>query len=187
MPRASIDSFPPRIVDSLAIAAIAGYQRYLSPYKGFRCAHRVLHRGESCSQYVKRMVREEGLGIALAKSRVRFAECKEANRILQARRKFDRLSIESGENEEPENTDADRSPNPDPTKRKRQFISNSNSSCNGNNCNNCGDCCIDVPDCSGCDTPALDCNGCDSDCGDWSNCGDCGDCSGCGDCGSCSN
>jgi putative component of membrane protein insertase Oxa1/YidC/SpoIIIJ protein YidD len=187
MRRSSIALLPPRIVDSLAITAITGYQRYLSPYKGFRCAHRVLHRGESCSQYVKRMVREEGLGIALAKSRVRFAECKEANRILQARRTLARMSIESGENEQPENPDADRSPNPDSARRKPPVVSNStssssssnSSSCNSNDINNCGDCCLDPPDFSSCDMSSLDCNGCDS-------CGDCGDCGG-GDCGGCGN
>ncbi len=47
----AIATLSPGIIDSLAIAAITGYQRYLSPYKGFRCAHRVLHQGESCSQY----------------------------------------------------------------------------------------------------------------------------------------
>jgi putative component of membrane protein insertase Oxa1/YidC/SpoIIIJ protein YidD len=193
MRRSSLDSFPPGIVDSLAIAAIAGYQRYLSPYKGFRCAQRVLHRGESCSQYVKRLVRAEGLGVALQKSRVRFAECKDANRIIHARRRFDRLSIESGENEEPEITDSGGEQNPAPAKRKRKFVSNSNSSCQNNGCNNCGDCyyapdCADCDatglDCAGCDATWLDCNGCDSGCGDVSNCGDC---SGCGDCGSCSS
>lgn len=37
----------------IAIACIGGYQRYLSPHKGFVCAHRRLHGGDSCSQYVK--------------------------------------------------------------------------------------------------------------------------------------
>jgi putative component of membrane protein insertase Oxa1/YidC/SpoIIIJ protein YidD len=89
----SINSSQPGIVDSLAIAAITGYQRYLSPYKGFRCAHRVLHQGESCSQYVKRAVGEEGLLAALQISRLRFTECNEANQIIQARQRNNLRSI----------------------------------------------------------------------------------------------
>ena len=45
----------------LAIAAISGYQRFVSPYKGYRCAHRLHHGGESCSQYVKRELQQQGL------------------------------------------------------------------------------------------------------------------------------
>jgi putative component of membrane protein insertase Oxa1/YidC/SpoIIIJ protein YidD len=81
----AVNSLRLGIIDSLAISAITGYQRYLSPHKGFRCAHRALHQGESCSQYVKREVQEEGLMAALRSSRVRFAECKEANQIIRAR------------------------------------------------------------------------------------------------------
>jgi putative component of membrane protein insertase Oxa1/YidC/SpoIIIJ protein YidD len=96
----STASSQPGIVDSLAIAAINGYQRYLSPYKGFRCAHRVLYQGESCSQYVKRAVGEEGLLAAMQSSRLRFIECNEANQIIQERRRNDLLSIaEIAENE----------------------------------------------------------------------------------------
>jgi len=62
---------------SLAFA-IAGYQRHLSPYKGFCCAHRVRHGGVSCSEYVKQAVLAEGLWRALPDIRRRFAECKAA-------------------------------------------------------------------------------------------------------------
>jgi putative component of membrane protein insertase Oxa1/YidC/SpoIIIJ protein YidD len=85
-----------RVVDSLAIAAISGYQRYLSPYKGFLCAHRMLHKGESCSQYVKRKVQEEGLVAAVRGSRTRFIECEEANQVIQSRRRDYLMSITKG-------------------------------------------------------------------------------------------
>jgi putative component of membrane protein insertase Oxa1/YidC/SpoIIIJ protein YidD len=192
MGRSSLSLLTPRMVDSLAITAISGYQRYLSPYKGFRCAHRVLHRGESCSQYVKRMVREEGLGVALQKSRVRFAECKEANYIIHDRRRR-RMSLEAGalaaENDVPETPDVeDGAQNPSPQRRGRKFSSNNQNPCQSNECDNFCDCSnfcvnIDVPDCSGCDPTALDCNGC----GDVGSCDGCGDVGSCGDCGSCSN
>jgi putative component of membrane protein insertase Oxa1/YidC/SpoIIIJ protein YidD len=89
----AIATLKPGIIDSLAIAAITGYQRYLSPYKGFRCAHRVLYQGESCSQYVKRAVGEKGLLAARQSSRLRFIECNEANQIIQERQRNDLLSI----------------------------------------------------------------------------------------------
>lgn len=67
-----------------AIAAIQAYQRYLSPYKGYRCAHRLHHGGESCSQYVKREIEEEGLVGIRAKAAARFAECREAGLAMKA-------------------------------------------------------------------------------------------------------
>ena len=70
----------------IAIAAIAGYQRFISPHKGFSCAHRVLYGCESCSQYFKNVIAEEGIFVAIANAKGRFQECREANEILKARR-----------------------------------------------------------------------------------------------------
>ena len=72
------------IMGRLAVAAINGYQRSISPHKGFRCAHRVLHGEESCSQYVKRIVDQEGLGRALQLAPARFTACRAASRVLRA-------------------------------------------------------------------------------------------------------
>lgn len=66
-----------------ACSSITGYQRYLSPYKGFRCAHRALHHDESCSAYAKRVISEQGISAALPAIRRRFAECREAYRLLK--------------------------------------------------------------------------------------------------------
>ncbi len=68
----------------LAAIAIGGYQRYLSPYKRFACAHRRLHGGEPCSQYVKRAIAEQGLAAAAPLARQRFQACRAANLILHA-------------------------------------------------------------------------------------------------------
>jgi putative component of membrane protein insertase Oxa1/YidC/SpoIIIJ protein YidD len=78
------------IIDSLAIAAISGYQQHLSPRKGFACAHRILYGGESCSQYVKRAIAREGLIEALRLSQQRFAQCKAAHEIRARSRHRDR-------------------------------------------------------------------------------------------------
>lgn len=66
----------------LLVRLIGWYQRYLSPYKGFRCAHRALHGGESCSQFVKRAVRQRGAMRSLSAARGRFAECRAARDSL---------------------------------------------------------------------------------------------------------
>jgi len=68
----------------LAVAAINGYQRHLSPRKGFRCAYRVLHGTESCSQYAKRVIGERGLWAGFFAVRLRFAECHAAAAVLRA-------------------------------------------------------------------------------------------------------
>ena len=71
---------------SLAVTAITGYQKFISPHKGFACAHRVLYGCESCSQYFKRVIAEEGIVTAIANAKERFQECRAANEILKQRR-----------------------------------------------------------------------------------------------------
>ncbi|MGL5059348.1 MAG: membrane protein insertion efficiency factor YidD [Microcoleus sp.] len=78
----------------LAIASISGYQKHISPKKGFACGHRVLYGGESCSQYIKSSIGQFGFFEAVKKSRRRFAACKQANEILKSR--FNSQSV--GEN-----------------------------------------------------------------------------------------
>lgn len=68
---------------SLAVA-ITGYQRYLSPYKGFCCAHRVKHGGMSCSEYAKQTLLHHGLWRAIAVIKQRFQDCKVAASVLNA-------------------------------------------------------------------------------------------------------
>jgi putative component of membrane protein insertase Oxa1/YidC/SpoIIIJ protein YidD len=64
--------------DRLAIAAITIYQRYLSPYKGFCCAHRVLHGGPSCSEYARQTILACGWRRSLATVRDRLRACRGA-------------------------------------------------------------------------------------------------------------
>jgi putative component of membrane protein insertase Oxa1/YidC/SpoIIIJ protein YidD len=82
----AIASLCNRVIGGVAVTAISGYQRFISPHKGFSCAHRVLYGCESCSQYFKRVIAEEGLMIAIGNAQGRFQECREANNILKARR-----------------------------------------------------------------------------------------------------
>jgi putative component of membrane protein insertase Oxa1/YidC/SpoIIIJ protein YidD len=67
-----------------ALAAIGFYQRWLSPLKGFRCAHAALYGGESCSAAVARVIGEQGLAGSASAIRARFQACRSA---------FDQLSL----------------------------------------------------------------------------------------------
>lgn len=70
--------------------AIVGYQRYISPYKGFCCAYRVKHGGVSCSEYVKQTLLRHGTWQAIPAIKRRFAECKAAATTLSADNKVQR-------------------------------------------------------------------------------------------------
>ncbi len=65
-----------------AVMAINGYQRYISPHKGFCCAYRVATGEVSCSEYVKQAIIRNGLFRSLSEIRRRFRDCKESARYL---------------------------------------------------------------------------------------------------------
>jgi len=69
-------------VKTLVILLIVFYQKFISPIKGFRCAYAVLHGGDSCSEAVKKIVRDKGPVGGYADIRARFRDCKEANETL---------------------------------------------------------------------------------------------------------
>ena len=69
----------------VSVALIKAYQKYISPYKGYSCAYRILYGGESCSEYVKNTILQQGTLEALILSRQRFNRCQEANIILNSR------------------------------------------------------------------------------------------------------
>lgn len=69
------------LVDILALGAIALYQRWLSPHKGFRCAHAALYGGVSCSAAIAQTIRDEGLNLSSVTSRL--AACRQAYGHLQ--------------------------------------------------------------------------------------------------------
>lgn len=72
-----------RPLDALALGAIRFYGRYLSPHKGFRCAHAALHGGDSCSAAVARIIREDGLMGGRRRVAARFASCRQAHNALR--------------------------------------------------------------------------------------------------------
>ncbi len=68
----------------LAVSSIDVYKTYISPRKGFSCAHRMLHGDESCSDYVRRMFSSENFMAAVQLSRGRFQNCAAASKSLKA-------------------------------------------------------------------------------------------------------
>ena len=54
------------------------YQIFVSPRKGFSCAYRVIHGGDSCSEAIKKIVLDKGLLSGLEEIRTRFRSCSNA-------------------------------------------------------------------------------------------------------------
>lgn len=148
------------VTRSSAAALSRGYQKHISPKKGFSCAYRVLHGKESCSEFIKRTILEQGLIEAIAISRHWLQACKAANQVLRSK-------IET----------------PDPNKKPQRRHRDSEKHCSNNLANiNCLDC-TDVG-CLAIDCGLEDwegCAGCHSDlaCGILNCSGaDCGSCGG---------
>ena len=78
----------PTLPTRFAVAAIRGYQRWISPYKGFPCAHRVLHRGPSCSQFALDVIQARGVLPALPAIREQFRQCRAAAIVLRQQRRL---------------------------------------------------------------------------------------------------
>jgi putative component of membrane protein insertase Oxa1/YidC/SpoIIIJ protein YidD len=72
------------LAKTMAINSITAYQKYISPRKGFSCSHRRLHGGESCSNYIKRILIEQNLAEVLKLSLQRFKDCTQAGKTLAA-------------------------------------------------------------------------------------------------------
>jgi hypothetical protein len=66
------------------LAGIGFYQRRLSRWKGFSCAHRVLHGDVSCSHAVKAIVLEQPPEAWGRLTLERFRACRDAARVLRA-------------------------------------------------------------------------------------------------------
>ncbi len=69
-----------------ALAAIRGYQRHVSPRKGYGCAYRLAHGGTGCSGFAKTAIAERGLIRALPSIRTRQRDCRAAAVQLSAER-----------------------------------------------------------------------------------------------------
>ena len=66
------------MLQRLSLLAIRGYQRHLSPRKGYACAYRLAHGGTGCSGFAKQAIAESGVFAALPAIRARFRACRRA-------------------------------------------------------------------------------------------------------------
>lgn len=76
----------------LALALIAGYQRYVSPHKGYCCAYRAHTARASCSALGYRAVRMRGVAAGLLILRERLFLCGVAHRRHAPKRRRPPLS-----------------------------------------------------------------------------------------------
>jgi putative component of membrane protein insertase Oxa1/YidC/SpoIIIJ protein YidD len=75
----------------LLLALVRLYQRFVSPYKGFRCAYRVHTGRASCSELGYRALRRHGVIGGLQVLRVRVGRCGVAHRRFALAREAQRL------------------------------------------------------------------------------------------------
>ncbi len=82
-----------RLLRSWAIYLIGVYQRWVSPWKGFSCPHRLLHGGLSCSAHIKMLLEmeEDSVGTILSKSAERFRECGQSSDAIARQRGIARI------------------------------------------------------------------------------------------------
>jgi putative component of membrane protein insertase Oxa1/YidC/SpoIIIJ protein YidD len=74
-----------RLLCTSAVFGIDVYQKWMSPWKGFSCPHRLLHGGPSCSAHIKALIIDApdvGLRRTLALSLDRFRACNFAANTL---------------------------------------------------------------------------------------------------------
>jgi putative component of membrane protein insertase Oxa1/YidC/SpoIIIJ protein YidD len=89
-------------LSSVMLLMIEAYQRFISPYKGFRCAYRAARGRHSCSEFGKRALRRGGVLGFWPLLRRRFARCAEAARSLKAKKSAAVLDYESKQNRKDE-------------------------------------------------------------------------------------
>lgn len=81
------------IAQPLTIALISGYQRFISPRKGWQCAYAVLHRTTSCSEYGKSVIAQYGVFNGTRLLWKRFDLCRLAAAALSARASGDEEGV----------------------------------------------------------------------------------------------
>ncbi|MGB3508332.1 MAG: membrane protein insertion efficiency factor YidD [Microcoleaceae cyanobacterium] len=145
--------------EKIAVTLISGYQKYISPRKGFSCAHRVLYDGESCSEYIKRMFIEQDLSRAIKVANHRFTACKKAHQIIKLK------AISNSEKSEKSQKNPARKVKVKDTSKQRLNCSRAIQNI---------DCCyLEMLECNDCVFPELDCDSCGLDCSP--DCGSCGE------------
>ena len=71
------------IFRQIIIALIVLYQRYISPYKGFRCAYGQLYKNGTCSSRISEIVRTVPFKNMRIEISTQFKMCAAANKTLE--------------------------------------------------------------------------------------------------------
>jgi putative component of membrane protein insertase Oxa1/YidC/SpoIIIJ protein YidD len=87
---------PGRWPTQAALATIALYQRFISPHKGFRCAHAVQTGRRGCSALGARAIRRHGLWDGLGVLSCRLDACALSHDDLRATHGRRRLNAQAG-------------------------------------------------------------------------------------------
>ena len=69
------------------LLAIRFYQLYISPYKGYRCAHAVYYQGDSCSKAITKIIQRRGIWKGYQDIRNQFDRCSCAYQALSSKKK----------------------------------------------------------------------------------------------------
>lgn len=72
-----------RWLRQVGVQGINAYQQHISPHKGYSCAHRIVHGGDSCSEHVKKLFLSHNLQDTIKYSQQRFRDCAQANLELK--------------------------------------------------------------------------------------------------------
>jgi putative component of membrane protein insertase Oxa1/YidC/SpoIIIJ protein YidD len=72
-----------KFLSNVVISIIEFYQNRISPHKGFCCAYRIYHKGESCSQRAINIISTAGFFRSIPLIQAQFKSCAEAYRHLQ--------------------------------------------------------------------------------------------------------
>ncbi len=64
------------MLNKIAILGINGYQKYVSPYKGYKCAYSYYTKECSCSEYAKKNIMTYGIMKSIPLINLRLKECR---------------------------------------------------------------------------------------------------------------
>lgn len=144
------------LVVPLLVWLIGIYQRYVSPYKGFRCAHRVRHGGLSCSEAVRAILLEDGIWLGWSRVREQFRSCHSAAQALRRERSRAEMAFvepTATEAQPPASEDGEKSEESRANEKRQQALRKNE--CPAACVHGCGNC---IPDCGGLPV-AADCAG----------------------------
>ncbi len=158
-----------RVLVTVVKYSIRDYQKFISPKKGFSCAHRKLHNGASCSTYFYQAVETYGLVQAVPMFQQRLEECREAHLVLKAIDEVNEPEPETEDLKEKESNEK----KPDSSEQSNESVDWCNTGCGNINFPDCGTCdfnhngtldqgdCSSLSQCDGVDVGGCDVGGCD--------------------------